>query len=119
VLCFGGTKNGMNSTEGRRVFQPPARRANRLPLQAGRQLASKMRFLSRSGLMLQDGAWLRHGRARQRDGAKARRRIRASREAARRGGGQRRVRRTPSAVFKALHGARLALHDFIGAQGCG
>jgi threonine aldolase len=61
VLCFGGTKNGMNMTEAVVFFNRElAREFDYRCKQAG-QLASKMRFLSGQWVgMLQDGAWLRH-----------------------------------------------------------
>jgi len=61
VLCFGGTKNGMNTTEAVVFFNRQlAREFDYRCKQAG-QLASKMRFLSAQWVgMLQDGAWLRH-----------------------------------------------------------
>jgi threonine aldolase len=61
VLCFGGTKNGMNMTEAVVFFNRQlAREFDYRCKQAG-QLASKMRFLSAQWTgMLQDGAWLRH-----------------------------------------------------------
>jgi threonine aldolase len=61
VLCFGGTKNGMNTSEAVVFFNPAlAREFDYRCKQAG-QLASKMRFLSSQWVgVLQDGAWLRH-----------------------------------------------------------
>lgn len=61
VLCFGGTKNGMNTTEAVVFFNgAQAREFDYRCKQAG-QLASKMRFLSAQWLgVLRDGAWLRH-----------------------------------------------------------
>jgi len=61
VLCFGGTKNGMNTSEAVVFFNKPlAHEFDYRCKQAG-QLASKMRFLSAQWVgMLQDGAWLRH-----------------------------------------------------------
>lgn len=61
VLCFGGTKNGMNTTEAVVFFRPElALEFDYRCKQAG-QLASKMRFLSAQWVgLLQDGAWLRH-----------------------------------------------------------
>ncbi len=61
VLCFGGTKNGMNTSEAVIFFNPEqAVEFDYRCKQAG-QLASKMRFLSSQWLgMLQDGAWLDH-----------------------------------------------------------
>jgi len=62
VLCFGGTKNGMNTSEAVVFFDPAmAREFDYRCKQAG-QLASKMRFLSSQWVgVLKDGAWLRHG----------------------------------------------------------
>jgi threonine aldolase len=61
VLCFGGTKNGMNTSEAVVFFRPElAHEFDYRCKQAG-QLASKMRFLSSQWVgMLEDGAWLRH-----------------------------------------------------------
>jgi len=61
VLCFGGTKNGMNTTEAVVFFNTQfAREFDYRCKQAG-QLASKMRFLSSQWVgMLKDGAWLRN-----------------------------------------------------------
>ena len=61
VLCFGGTKNGMNTTEAVIFFRPElAREFDYRCKQAG-QLASKMRFLTSQWVgMLEDGAWLQH-----------------------------------------------------------
>ncbi|HRE80214.1 MAG TPA: low specificity L-threonine aldolase [Opitutaceae bacterium] len=63
VLCFGGTKNGMNTTEAVVFFNPTlAREFDYRCKQAG-QLASKMRFLSAQWVgMLEGGAWLHHAR---------------------------------------------------------
>lgn len=62
VLCFGGTKNGMNTTEAVVFFNPElASEFDYRCKQAG-QLASKMRYLSAQWVgMLESGAWLRHG----------------------------------------------------------
>ena len=62
VLCFGGTKNGMNTSEAVIFFDPTlAREFDYRCKQAG-QLASKMRFLSSQWIgILKDRAWLRHG----------------------------------------------------------
>jgi threonine aldolase len=61
VLCFGGTKNGMNTSEAVVFFNKHlAREFDYRCKQAG-QLAAKMRFLSAQWVgMLQNGAWLRH-----------------------------------------------------------
>jgi threonine aldolase len=61
VLSFGGTKNGMNTSEAVVFFNPQqAYEFDYRCKQAG-QLASKMRFHGAQWTgMLQDGAWLRH-----------------------------------------------------------
>lgn len=61
VLCFGGTKNGMNTSEAVVFFRPElAKEFDYRCKQAG-QLASKMRYLSSQWTgMLESGAWLRH-----------------------------------------------------------
>ena len=61
VLCFGGTKNGMATSEAVVFFNRQlAREFDYRCKQAG-QLAAKMRFLSAQWVgMLRDGAWLRH-----------------------------------------------------------
>jgi threonine aldolase len=61
VLCFGGTKNGMSTTEAVVFFNPAlAREFDYRCKQAG-QLASKMRFLSAQWVgLLEQGTWLRH-----------------------------------------------------------
>jgi threonine aldolase len=62
VLCFGGTKNGMATSEAVVFFNPQlAAEFDYRCKQAG-QLASKMRFHGAQWVgLLQDGAWLRHG----------------------------------------------------------
>ncbi len=61
VLCFGGTKNGMNTTEAVVFFRPElAHEFDYRCKQAG-QLASKLRFISAQWVgLLETGAWLRH-----------------------------------------------------------
>jgi len=61
VLCFGGTKNGMMSTEAVVFFNPQlAREFDYRCKQAG-ELASKMRLHSSQWVgVLQDGAWLKN-----------------------------------------------------------
>ncbi|OIQ98831.1 Low specificity L-threonine aldolase [mine drainage metagenome] len=61
VLCFGGTKNGMMTTEAVVFFNPKlAHEFDYRCKQAG-QLASKMRLHGAQWVgMLRDGAWLRH-----------------------------------------------------------
>jgi threonine aldolase len=61
VLCFGGTKNGMNTSEAVIFFNRAlAQEFDYRCKQAG-QLASKMRFLSSQWVgQLQNGAWLKH-----------------------------------------------------------
>jgi threonine aldolase len=62
VLCFGGTKNGMTTSEAVVFFNPQlAAEFDYRCKQAG-QLASKMRFHGAQWVgLLQDGAWLRYG----------------------------------------------------------
>jgi len=61
VLCFGGTKNGMATSEAVVFFDPAlAKEFDYRCKQAG-QLASKMRFLSSQWIgMLESGAWLKN-----------------------------------------------------------
>jgi threonine aldolase len=63
ILCFGGTKNGMNSTEAVVIFDRLlAADFDRRVKQTG-QLASKMRFAAAQwDAMLGSGAWLRNAR---------------------------------------------------------
>jgi len=62
VLCFGGTKNGMHTTEAVLFFNRPLAREFEYRVKQGGQLASKMRFAAAQWeAMLADGAWLRHG----------------------------------------------------------
>ncbi|MCF3652144.1 threonine aldolase family protein [Synoicihabitans lomoniglobus] len=63
VLCFGGTKNGMNTSEAVVFFRPElAHEFDYRCKQAG-QLASKMRYLSSQWVgMLSNDNWLRHAR---------------------------------------------------------
>lgn len=63
VLCFGGTKNGMNTSEAVVFFRPElAHEFDYRCKQAG-QLASKMRYLSSQWVgMLQHDVWLQHAR---------------------------------------------------------
>jgi threonine aldolase len=120
VLCFGGTKNGMNSTETVVFFNRElAREFDYRCKQAG-QLASKMRFLSAQWVgMLQDGAWLRHA-------------AHANRMAQRLAAGLRRLPPVrlvvepevnavfaglPPAVAAALHARGWHFYNFIGADG--
>ena len=73
VLCFGGTKNGIALGEAVVFFNPELAREFDYRCKQGGQLASKMRFLSAPWVgMLQDGAWLRHARHSNADGAAAR-----------------------------------------------
>ncbi len=62
VLCFGGTKNGMNTSEAVIFFDPAmAREFDYRCKQAG-QLASKMRYLSSQWLgVLRNEVWLNYG----------------------------------------------------------
>lgn len=61
VLCFGGTKNGMNTTEAAVFFRPEHAREFEYRVKQGAQLASKQRFAAAQWCgMLEHGAWLRH-----------------------------------------------------------
>lgn len=61
VLSFGGTKNGMHTTEAVVFFRPGAARDFDYRVKQGAQLASKQRFAAAQWCgMLEDGAWLRH-----------------------------------------------------------
>ncbi|MSU45652.1 MAG: low specificity L-threonine aldolase [Lacunisphaera sp.] len=61
VLSFGGTKNGMNTTEAVVFFNPEHAREFEYRVKQGGQLASKMRFAAAQWIgMLETGAWLRH-----------------------------------------------------------
>jgi threonine aldolase len=61
VLSFGGTKNGMNTTEAVVFFNPEHAREFDYRVKQGAQLASKMRFAAAQWVgMLETGAWLRH-----------------------------------------------------------
>jgi threonine aldolase len=63
VLCFGGTKNGMCTSEAVVFFRKDLAREFDLRCKQAGQLCSKMRYLSSQWVgMLQDGAWLRHAR---------------------------------------------------------
>lgn len=61
VLCFGGTKNGMMTTEAVVFFNPQLAREFDFRCKQSGQLASKMRLHGAQWVgMLQEGAWLRH-----------------------------------------------------------
>ena len=61
VLCFGGTKNGMNTTEAVIFFNRDHAREFEYRVKQAGQLASKMRFAAAQWCgMLEGGAWLRH-----------------------------------------------------------
>lgn len=61
VLSFGGTKNGMNTTEAVVFFNRGHAREFEYRVKQGGQLASKQRFASAQWCgMLEGGAWLRH-----------------------------------------------------------
>jgi threonine aldolase len=62
VVNFGGTKNGLNSTEAVVFFNPDHARDFAYRVKQGGQLASKQRFASAQWCgLLEGGAWLRHG----------------------------------------------------------
>ncbi len=61
VLSFGGTKNGMNTTEAVVFFNREHAKEFEYRVKQGGQLASKQRFASAQWCgMLEGGAWLRH-----------------------------------------------------------
>jgi threonine aldolase len=61
VLCFGGTKNGLLTTEAVVFFNPSLARDFAARVKQSGQLASKQRFASAQwAAVLADGAWLRH-----------------------------------------------------------
>ncbi len=61
VLCFGGTKNGLLTTEAVVFFNRSLAREFDYRVKQSGQLASKMRFASAQwSAVLADGAWLRH-----------------------------------------------------------
>lgn len=61
VLSFGGTKNGMHTTEAVVIFNPELARDFAYRVKQSAQLASKQRFASAQWVgMLENGAWLRH-----------------------------------------------------------
>lgn len=63
VLCFGGTKNGMHTSEAVVFFRRELAREFEFRCKQAGQLCSKMRFLSSQWTgVLHDGAWLRHAR---------------------------------------------------------
>jgi threonine aldolase len=62
VLCFGGTKNGLLTTEAIVFFNSELAREFEYRVKQSGQLASKMRFASAQwAAILRTGAWLRHG----------------------------------------------------------
>lgn len=62
VLSFGGTKNGLLTTEAVVFFNRDLARDFEYRVKQSGQLASKMRFASAQwAAVLRDGAWLRHG----------------------------------------------------------
>jgi threonine aldolase len=61
VLCFGGTKNGLLTTEAVVFYNRELAREFEYRVKQSGQLASKMRFASAQwAAVLRDGAWLRH-----------------------------------------------------------
>jgi len=63
VLCFGGTKNGMCTSEAVVFFRKDLAREFEYRCKQAGQLCSKMRYLSSQWVgMLQHGAWLQHAR---------------------------------------------------------
>ncbi len=63
VLCFGGTKNGMNTTEAVIFFHPALAREFEYRCKQAGQLSSKMRFQSAQWVgVLETDAWLKYAR---------------------------------------------------------
>ncbi|HVU23144.1 MAG TPA: low specificity L-threonine aldolase [Opitutus sp.] len=61
VLCLGGTKNGLSTTEAVVFFNRELAREFEYRVKQSGQLASKMRFAAAQWVgALRDGAWLRH-----------------------------------------------------------
>jgi threonine aldolase len=61
VLCFGGTKNGLLTTEAVVFFRRELAREFEYRVKQAGQLASKMRFAGAQwAAVLREGAWLRH-----------------------------------------------------------
>jgi len=61
VLCLGGTKGGLNTTEAVIFFNPELAREFDYRVKQAGQLASKMRFAAAQWVgLLESGAWLRH-----------------------------------------------------------
>jgi len=120
VLCFGGTKNGMNMTEAVVFFNRQlAREFDYRCKQAG-QLASKMRFLSSQWVgMLQDGRVAAARRARQPHDPEARGRAASYSPSGhpRRAGSQRGLRQPAACVAAAMHARGWHYYNFIGAHG--
>ena len=62
VLCFGGTKNGLLTTEAVVFFNRDLAREFDFRVKQAGQLSSKMRFASAQwSAVLRDGTWWRHG----------------------------------------------------------
>lgn len=62
VLCFGGTKNGLLTTEAVVFFNRELAREFDYRVKQSGQLSSKMRFASAQwAAVLREGVWLRHG----------------------------------------------------------
>jgi len=63
ALCFGGTKNGMNTTEAVVFFNPDLAREFEYRCKQAGQLSSKMRLQSSQWVgMLESGAWLQNAK---------------------------------------------------------
>ena len=61
ALCFGGTKNGLHTTEAVIFFHPDRAREFAYRVKQAGQLAAKMRFAAAQWVgVLENGAWLRH-----------------------------------------------------------
>ncbi len=120
VLCFGGTKNGMHTSEAVVFFNRPLAREFEYRCKQAGQLAAKMRFLSAQWVgLLQGGAWLRRA-------AHANRMTRKLAAALRRLPGVRILVEPdanalfvefPTGAAEALHARGWHFYNFIGAHG--
>ncbi len=119
VLCFGGTKNGLVTTEAVVFFNRELAREFEYRVKQSGQLASKMRFASAQwAAVLESGAWLKHA-------------AHANRQAQKLSAGLRALGfalvtptdangvfvRLPSAVYAALEARGWHFYKFIGDDG--
>lgn len=120
VLSFGGTKNGLGTTEAVVFFNRELAREFEYRVKQGGQLASKLRFAAAQWVgALRDGAWLRHAAhanaaaRRLADGLRALPSLELLFEPAVNGV----FVRMPAAVFAALEARGWHFYKFIGDDG--